>query len=66
MDIGKVINQEKESAQSSGFRFTSEEMKRLTDVFAILIDIDQRNKRKEALKNEKSDKWNPNYPNQTS
>jgi hypothetical protein len=43
MEIGKVIIPDKtEKPKSSGLVFTPDERKRLTDLFALLIEIDRR------------------------
>ena len=56
MEISRASEVLPNIAPQNGFALFADEKKRLVDFFAILIDIDQRNKRKEALKNEKSDK----------
>jgi len=54
MEIGKVIQLEKTKPQPKGLVLTPEEKKRLVDFFAVLIEIDQRNKRKGLEENEKN------------
>jgi len=54
MEIGKAIQLEKTKPQPEGLVLTPEEKKRLVDFFAVLIEIDQRNKRREAKQNEKN------------
>ena len=53
METSKVIILDKqEKPQPKGLVLTPEEKKRLVDFFAVLIEIDQKNKRKEVIKNE--------------
>jgi len=42
MENGKVIQLEKTKPQTKGLVLTPEEKKRLTDFFAVLIEIDRR------------------------
>lgn len=53
METSKVISDEK--SQSKSLTMPAEEKKRLVDFFSLLIEIDQRNKRKEVINNEKQD-----------
>ena len=46
METGKVISDEQKQPQPKGLVLTAEEKKRLVDFFSLLIEIDQRNKRK--------------------
>ena len=38
--------------------FSTDDLKKVTDFFSILIKIDQKNKRKEVIKNERNTKNN--------
>ena len=51
METSKVISDKDEQPKSNGLVLTSEEKKRLVDFFAVLIEIDQRNKRKSNEQN---------------
>ena len=52
MENGKVIQFENNKSQPKGLVLTPEEKKRLTDFFAVLIEIDQRIKRNETKQKE--------------
>ncbi len=56
MEISRATAVLPNQKPQTGTVLFADEKKRLVDFFAILIDIDQRIKRKEALNNEKSDK----------
>lgn len=55
MKNGKVIEIEETTSQTKGIVLTPEEKKRLADFFDVLIEIDQRNRRKskEVIKDER-------------
>lgn len=54
MNTSKVVSIEnKEHLEEEKMILTAEEKKRLTDFFAVLMEIDQRLKRKEVKNNEK-------------
>ena len=52
MENGKVIQLEEPKPQQRGLVLTPEEKKRLVDFFAVLIEIDQRNKKTGVIVNE--------------